>query len=395
MRLTDISVRALKAPGRGQITYSDDALAGFGVRVSQGGTKTFVVVHGPTRRRITIGRFPIIGLADARAEAKRILAEETLGKHRPRTISFDAAKYEFLAASKRKHRATTHRDYVRLMKRFVFGKTKLGDIGKHDVKRKLDQLVKTPSEHRHALVAIKTFFRWAVREGYLDHSPIEGLQPLAAAKSRERALSSHELRAVLRASLLEAYPFGPIVALCVLTGQRRGEVAALRWEWIDEGARTITLPASVTKNKRVHTFPYGVLVADIFETVPRLIESPCLFPASRQHVRGTPTTIFNGWGKAKATFDAKLEGVAPYRLHDLRRTFATTMASLGVPQIVVEKLLNHVSGGTQSPIAQVYNRHSYLDEMRDAIGTYEAFLEGLLSNKSDVVPGSEEAGPAR
>lgn len=70
--------------------------------------------------------------------------------------------------------------------------------------------------------------------------------------------------------------------------------------------------------------------------------------------------------------------MAPYRLHDLRQTVSTIMSALGVPQIVVEKLLNHVSGGTQSSIAQVYNRHSYLEEMREAIETYESHLEKLL-----------------
>ena len=150
MRLTDASIRAIKAPEKGQITYPDDTLPGFGVRVSQGGTKTFVVVHGPTRQRTTIGRFPVIGLSDARAEAKRLLAEATLGKHRPKTVTFETAKDEFLLASKRKHRPTTHRDYTRLLARFPFGKTKLGAIGRQDVKRKLDRFLDTPSEHRPA-----------------------------------------------------------------------------------------------------------------------------------------------------------------------------------------------------------------------------------------------------
>ena len=83
MRLTDVSVRALPLPEEGQKTHWDDTLQNFGCRVSQGGTKSFVVQHGPDRRLVTIGRFPVVSLADARAEAKRVLAELTLGKHRP------------------------------------------------------------------------------------------------------------------------------------------------------------------------------------------------------------------------------------------------------------------------------------------------------------------------
>ncbi len=378
MRLTDISIRALNPPERGQVTHYDDTLSGFGVRVSQGGTKTFIVVYGPTRRRMTIGRFPAVGLADARAEAKRILAEATLGKHRPKTVTFDKAKDEFLEHVQHKNRPRTYEDYKRLLKRFAFGATRLHDITKADIKRKLGKMDATPAEQFHALVVAKILFRWCVRQDYLDHSPAEGLQPKQPLRSRDRALTPEELRVVMKQSLVEPFPWGPIISLLILLGQRRGEVGMLRWEWIDSDARTVTLPASTTKNGREHTFPYGDLAARVFERIPRMDDSPYLFPATKLRRKGQPATVFGGWAKHKAAFDAKLEGVAPYRLHDLRRTFATTMASLGVPQIVVEKLLNHVSGGTQSPIAQVYNRHSYLEEMREAIKTYEDYLADFL-----------------
>ena len=107
MRLTDISVRTLPTPTKGQKTHWDDTLRSFGCRVSQGGTKSFVVQHGIDRRLVTIGRYPIVSLADARVEAKRILAEMTLGKHRPRTVRWDEALEQYLAASKEKNRKRT------------------------------------------------------------------------------------------------------------------------------------------------------------------------------------------------------------------------------------------------------------------------------------------------
>ena len=90
-KLTDISIRAFKPPEQGQLTYWDKSLAGFGVRVSQGGAKTFVLVYGANRRRTSIGRFPAIKLSDARTEAKRLIAEHTLGRTRPSTVPFDEA----------------------------------------------------------------------------------------------------------------------------------------------------------------------------------------------------------------------------------------------------------------------------------------------------------------
>ena len=115
--------------------------------------------------------------------------------------------------------------------------------------------------------------------------------------------------------------------------------------------------------------PYGDLVADVFERIPRT--SKYLFPS-----RSDKGTVFNGWGKSKAQIDAKLENVDPFTLHDLRRTFATIHAKIGTPIHVTEKLLNHVSG-TISGVAAVYNRHSYLDEMRDAIEQYDGYVSGL------------------
>lgn len=381
MRLTDIAVRALKAPDQGQKVYADDSLPGFGVRVSQGGTKTFVVLHGPTRERITVGRFPILSLSEARTEAKRILAERTLGKHRPKTVSFDEAKAMFLDNARAHNRPNTYRDYRRLLKRFSFGRTKLGDIAKRDVKKKLDKLSAVPSEQRHALAVIKIFFNWAVREDYLEHSPCEGLRPSKPYSSRARALSAEELRELLGKALVEPYPFGPIVVLMILTGQRRTEIAHLEWEWISRVDSTIGLPATITKNKRQHTLPYGGLVSKLLDTLIMIDNAQYLFPAARSHVRGKPTSVFNGWGKAKQDFDKKLVGVKPYTLHDLRRTFSTHMAALGVAQIVVEKLLNHISQGTQSPIAQVYNRHTYLAEMREAVKVWEAYLIKLTQRQ--------------
>jgi integrase len=198
----------------------------------------------------------------------------------------------------------------------------------------------------------------------------------AATYSRERVLTGEELAAVYTAARDYPYPFGPIVALLVLTGQRRGEVAALRWEWIDTDQRMITVPSSITKNKRAHRFPYGDSVAAVLANLPELNEY--VFPSSRGHVRHQPTTVFNGWSNAKVAFDQRLEHVAPYTLPDLRRTFSSNLAALGTPIHVTEKLLNHVSG-TLGGVAAIYNRHTYIDEMREAINAYEKHLNSLCS----------------
>ena len=373
--MTDVSIRALKPPQKGQVTFLDKSLSGFGVRVSQGGTKTFTVVYGANRRRASLGKYGVISLSDARKEAKRILAEHTLGKTRPRTINFQNAVDLYLAACEQKNRSRTVYDYKRLLERhFRLGRTNLADITKHDISGRLNQLKGTPSEQNYAFVAARAFFRWAVQNDYLEHSPIEGLKMPARTSSRDRVLSNVELDAVYKHALAYSYPYGPIVALLALTGQRRGEIAALEWDWIDQNARTITLPDTLTKNLRTHTFPYGIAVESVLKNIPDT--GKILFPARSRGIRRTDGACFNGWSKAKKLFDAELDTVGPYVLHDLRRTFSSNLAAFGTPIHVTEKLLNHATG-TLSGVAAIYNRHSYMDEMRNAIEKYEAQFIGF------------------
>jgi integrase len=155
----------------------------------------------------------------------------------------------------------------------------------------------------------------------------------------------------------------------MVTGQRRGEIAGLCRSYIDTDKRLITLPSELVKNSREHTFPYGDLAAQILQSIPNVAE--LLFPA-----RGCEDRPFSGWSKIKAVLDER-SGVN-FRLHDLRRTWATHVAELDVHPWVIEAHLNHVSG-VVSGVAAVYNRHKYLNESRAAVAKFEAKLTRLLA----------------
>ena len=163
-----------------------------------------------------------------------------------------------------------------------------------------------------------------------------------------------------------------MVELLIYTGQRRNEIASLRAEWIDFEKHTITLPASVTKNKRQHTFPFGRMAEAV---LARGKKKGLLFPA-----RGKEDTVINGWSKLKPAFDRQCP-LASWTLHDLRRTCATNLAALGTPVHVTEKLLNHVSG-SMGGIVAVYQRHAYLEEIRGAVAAWEKHLTSLTKRGS-------------
>lgn len=374
MHLTDLSIKALKAPEHGQQTYTDDTLAGFGVRVSQGGVKSFVLVYGRSRRRVTIGRFPVVGLHDARKKAKELLAERTLGKRDVAPLTFEKALASYFAVQYPEGypKPRTKAENQRLLNRHFLAPLrheKLTAIRTQDITRILDALVDTPSEARHAFVAIRQLLNWLVGRGYLEVSPIAQLDTPAPSVPRDRVLTPKELRSVLRYAQTQQSAFAQIVMLLALTGQRRSEIASLKAEWIDWKAQTITLPRDVTKNKKSHTFPFETLTAKFLCGGK---ETGYLFPA-----RGKDAP-FNGWSKAKAAFDRGCE-VTNWTLHDLRRTFATNLAALGVPVHVTEKLLNHISGTTAGIVA-VYQRHAYEVEMRDAMRKWERAVSRLIAH---------------
>lgn len=368
MSLTDAQIKRLKAPEKGQRTYFDDSLSGFGVRISQGGTKTFIVLCGPKRKRFSIGRYPNMSLAKARARAKGIQAEfalESSHKITRPTLKYEDARRLFLEDSEKRNKPRTFEEYARLLHKHFPLSGPLEAIDRHELMRVLDKLKSTPSEQKHAFVAIRTMMNWCWKRGYIETSPVPPLT--FRSTPRDRVLSDTELRLVWERGGSWKYPFGTIVQLLILTGQRRGEITNLRRSWI-EGA-IVTFPSEIVKNSRKHTLPLGNMAKSIIENVPQ--GTDLLFPS-----RLNDQTPFNGFSRSKRNFDHDIE-IEPYTLHDLRRTFSSIMAKLGTPIHVTEKILNHASG-TISGVSAVYNRHAYQDEMRAAFNEYEAYLSKLL-----------------
>ena len=365
MRLTDISIKALNAPETGVIVHADDVLSGFGVRVSSGGTKSFVLTHGPRRTRETIGRVGVVSLQDARLEAKRRLAQYTLGREKPLSISWNAAIEEYFSEHETKLRARTRTDYAYYLNRhFRYGETKLTEVSPHMLSASIKKLGNRPGTQKYAYAVIRAVMRWAHRKHYVDRNPMERMQSPQRYIPRDRVLSDDELKRVWLAAGDDT--FGKIVKLLILTGQRKGEITKLTGGMVGKDA--ITLPAALTKNGREHTFPLGITAKALLHPVPP--ENGYFFLASGK------ATPFNGYSTCKPKLDGR-SSVSGWTLHDLRRTFASGLAAQGVQLPVIERLLNHVSGSFGG-IVGVYQRYDFMPEMRSAIDKWEAHVFRLM-----------------
>jgi len=354
--LTDLAIRTLP-----EGLHLDTRLTSFGIRVGKK-RKTWVVIKGKNRTKVALGHYPAISLADARKRALVALAANET--EQITTPTFPEAFSEFQEKHVTHLRTVSAYQINRVLTRHFSWAKPLDQITHRDVVEALDA-IEAPSERAHALKDVRTFFNWCIPR-YLKTSPCVGIKKLPQ-KSRDRVLTDDELRAVWKRAEELGHPYGTIVQLLILTGQRSGEIAALQWEWI--GEQTISIPASVTKNGRGTTIPTGKLTRQIIAGVPCL--GSLLFPA-----RGYTDKPFTGFGVSKLALDTC--GVNAFTHHDLRRTFATNMARLGVRLEVTEKLLNHVSGSLGG-IVGVYQRHDFQQEMREAIQKYEEWFLTLVN----------------
>jgi integrase len=270
------------------------------------------------------------------------------------------------------------------------------DIGRSDVNDVLDSIydgkVKFEGETYggpvmadRALAQLRACFNWWETQDDKFRSPVvRGMARTSAAKlARDRVLSDAELRA-LWAATAGADTFHGIARALLLTAQRRDEVASMARAEIASDVWTI--PAERYKTKRPNVVPMSKAALAVVAAQPPVDNSDLVFTT-------TGKTPFSGFEKSKARLDegmlvklreADAEAtLPPWRLHDLRRTAKTLMARAGVRPDISERVLGHVIAGVEG----VYDRHSYLDEKRDALERLAAQIDRIVNPPAaNVVP---------
>lgn len=377
-RLTDTGIANLSLASGTRREIWDTIVPGLAIRIGAR-RKTFVaMVRARGRvRRVTLGVHPGLGISDARTRARLLIEQgqngidpvevrEAKARHeddqRRNTVASAVAQYVTLYAQRRQRswRITQRRLEMYLVE--TMGERPVGTITRADIVRAIDvvQARGFAIGANRTLANFKTFFRWCVERGLLERSPAELVRAPSIEVSRDRVLSDEELRAVWKATLTYAGPYGQIVRLLLLTAQRREEVAGMRWDELDLKSRAWTLRANRTKSGRLHVVPLSEAAMFGVCSVSRV--GPLLF-GSQADLAGDRS--FSCWNQAKLRLD-KASGVSDWRLHDLRRTAATGMARLGISPPVIERVLNHAVTSA-GPLAAVYQRYDYAKEKREAL----------------------------
>ncbi|THD58770.1 MAG: DUF4102 domain-containing protein [Bradyrhizobium sp.] len=367
--LTDADVRKLQPPATGnKITY-DGAPAGFGVRVTAAGTKSFIfnyrVKTSGQERRYTIGEFGSWSTSAARAEAKKLRSKvdgggdprgEVEEQREAPTMSELCDRFEREHLPKR--RVTTQKQYARLIRLYIrphFGKfAKVSDIKFADIDKLHGNVTKKsgPYNANRCVGVLSKMFSLAIKWEWRTTNPCRGIERNPE-PPRKRYLSGEELMRLTMELTKQERQFADIIRLLLLTGARRGEVLGMRWSALDLTKGIWTKPAAETKQASLHVVPLSEPVVTLLKAIERG-KSEFVFPSDS--TTGHVVEISKAWWKLRES-----AGLSDLRIHDLRHSFASYLASSGASLPLIGALLGHSNPTTTARYA-----HLFMDPQRAA-----------------------------
>jgi integrase len=389
MRLTDKTIRDLTCPvGMTERTFFDSEVHGFGLRVRASGARSWLcqyAVHGKTKK-VTLGAPPLVTVGSARTRAREIMAAVRLGGD-PAQERAEAREQAantigglvpvFIGRQRKRLRP---RSMVEVERHLLKHAKPLHGQGVKAIDRRAIAKLLEGIERDHGAGAanctrasLSAFMTWAAKSGHIDSNPVSMTPRAIQNGARERHLSDDEIVTIWNA-LDDGSNYAALVRLLLLTGARREEIARLRWSETDLEAAIIRLPRERTKNGRPHDIPLVPQALAILKSRPR--------QEGRDFVLGTHGTGYTMFSQSKRQLDQRLPNVAPWVLHDLRRTISTRFhgAPFSVAPHIVEALLGHV-GGHRAGVAGVYNQQDYLVERRAALLRWAAHIDDLLAGR--------------
>ncbi len=368
-----------------------ELLPGFGLRIGKR-TRTYFVmgrVNGRQVRR-TVGTTPALTLAEARSRARAMLADFSNGVDpdaAARVAELEAMRaqrntFAGVAADYMQELGRLCKDAVERQRKLdrdilpVLGPIPVADLRRADIKALvLEKAKDTPVMARRIKSLVHTILDYAIDEELIDANPAARIK-LPKEKARDRYLTEKEIKRFWRG--LERACLDPqmrrILKLLLVTGQRRAEVALMRWDELDLEKGFWEIPTDRTKAGRATRVPLSPLAL-------KLIGEPDGYEHVFHHSSGRPLTVFSVSQAMRR--ELKPLGLAdkPATPHDLRRTFASQLAELGIDRLTISKLLNHAETGVTG---QVYELSEHYEKKRVAVLAWADKLMEILSGRPPV-----------
>ena len=385
--LTARTVASIKpVPGK-RLEIFDDEVPGLALRVTPQGAKSWAVLyrHRGRRRRLTLGSLDVLTLAQARERARDELyaagkgsdpaTEKQTGRH-VQTIGDLATLYIEKWAKPKKRSWKADDNLLRNKVLPTWRARAIQDITRHDCLALVEAVADrgAPVVANRVVSLLSKMFGFAVDRSLIDVNPAIRLPRPGTEQARDRVLTEPELRQLWQAFEALDPSLCAFFKLRLLTAQRGGEVAAMRWQDLDLVGGWWTIPATSAKNKLSHRVPLNATALAIIQSLQPTEENP---PAGARYA----FVLTGARGKRQQAEAAATFTVPNFVPHDLRRTVASMMASGGIPRLTIKKLLNHV----ERDITAVYDRHSYDPEKAAAIAWWDAKLLAILAEKSGTV----------
>ncbi len=391
MKFTDRAIQSIKPEGERFEVWEDNG-KGLGLRVSSVGRKSWVFLYRfeGKPRRLTLGHYPAMSLADAHAahaKARQMLergtdpgALEVSARERARKAPTVADLAGEFMEKWSKPRKRSWKEDERLLNKEVlpyWGGCKAADITRRDVLTLLEGVVErgSPIQANRLFAVIRKIFNFGVERDIVPHTPCSHVRAPANPNRRDRVLTPEEIRAFWE-GLDKADEMGDgikrALKLVLVTAQRPGEVLGASWKEIE--GEWWTIPGEKAKNGIPHRVPLSSLALELMG--PR--GEGLLFPSPRRDTEVPVQVNALSHGIRRNRQAVNVEDFTP---HDLRRTAASHMTGAGIPRLTVSKILNHAEQG----VTAVYDRHSYDQEKRQALEKWSRTLKGVLGKAGDKV----------
>jgi integrase len=371
-------------PGLGEAFFWDAGCRGFGMRVLISVRRSWLYQYRDEHkrtRRIALGDVSAVDLDAARTSARQHAATVTKGgnpsvqrRSRRRAASVIDLVDPYLEQVKAEQRPRSYKETERHLRRHAapLHHDRVEAVQRRDIAALLERVKKHsgPIAANRVRAALSAMWTWGLRTGRIesDSNPVSFTvrQP---EKSRERTLADAEIRAIWNATAGHD-DYSRIVRLCLLTGCRREEVGRLRWDEVGEDR--LSIGASRMKGGISHEIPILPMISSALPVKPS--------DAAVVNVFGRSGTGYSGWSKSKKALDIRIaqagSGLAPWGLHDLRRTLSTRLHDAGVEPIVIEALLAHKQQG----VAAVYNRASFREAKKAAVKQWHSVICNIVSD---------------